>query len=363
MPAVIACPQCQTKYQIPDNVLGKQIKCKSCGVAFPAKVPVATAQVANRPAASQPTARQNPGRPQPSAAEFAKLGLDGPLRRQPDVFAGVAPLPRQAPDMLGNHAADPGFADIAMPNQEGEAQSGRPDELAEIFQNPYLSPSAGKGKSRYAGDSNYKYGSLKIFAILISIGVAIHCVLSLTGTAVVTLFMPSQEAIKSASSDAMASSVLYFVGLLFVFLVATIAVYVFNVIMICMFMYRANANVRALGASDLSISPGWSAGWWFIPFMNLFKPAQAMMEIYQASVRPRGNSWKKLGQSGIVNGWWICFLLGGILSNIAGRLGEDGGEVLSMSLFWAASVLITLSGILLIMIVFAIDKNQKANAG
>ena len=50
----------------------------------------------------------------------------------------------------------------------------------------------------------------------------------------------------------------------------------------CGFIVR-NCNVRALGANDLSISPGWSAGWFFVPFANLVKPFVAVREIWNAS--------------------------------------------------------------------------------
>ncbi len=41
-------------------------------------------------------------------------------------------------------------------------------------------------------------------------------------------------------------------------------------------VYRAHANVHALGFNELKFSPGWAVGWWFIPFFNLVQPARAM---------------------------------------------------------------------------------------
>ena len=37
MPAVITCPKCKTKFKLPDKLIGKAIKCSSCGTAFKTK--------------------------------------------------------------------------------------------------------------------------------------------------------------------------------------------------------------------------------------------------------------------------------------------------------------------------------------
>lgn len=50
---------------------------------------------------------------------------------------------------------------------------------------------------------------------------------------------------------------------------------------VCMFLYRANANLRALGVEELEYTPGWCAGWWFVPIMNLFKPYGATKNLSQ----------------------------------------------------------------------------------
>jgi predicted Zn finger-like uncharacterized protein len=39
MPVVIACPNCQTKLRVPEDVLGKKVKCSKCDTAFTAEAP------------------------------------------------------------------------------------------------------------------------------------------------------------------------------------------------------------------------------------------------------------------------------------------------------------------------------------
>ena len=48
-------------------------------------------------------------------------------------------------------------------------------------------------------------------------------------------------------------------------------------------IYRTNFNLRALSQERMSFTPGWSVGWYFVPIANLFKPYQAMKEIWANS--------------------------------------------------------------------------------
>ena len=53
-------------------------------------------------------------------------------------------------------------------------------------------------------------------------------------------------------------------------------------------LYRANANVRALGADDMMGSPGLGVGWFFIPLANLFMPYMTVRDIWRASAQAEG---------------------------------------------------------------------------
>jgi hypothetical protein len=87
-------------------------------------------------------------------------------------------------------------------------------------------------------------------------------------------------------------------------------------IAILMWIFRANKNARALGA-DLEVSAGWAVGWYFIPIANLWKPYQAMKEIWQASVNPR--YWRAQNRSALLPWWWLFWLASNIASNVAFR--------------------------------------------
>lgn len=69
---------------------------------------------------------------------------------------------------------------------------------------------------------------------------------------------------------------------------------------------RANHNARQMGACDMSFTPNWAAGWYFLPPGLLWKPYQVMQEIWQASVD--SSDWKGQHGSPLVGWWWVLWL-------------------------------------------------------
>ncbi len=96
--------------------------------------------------------------------------------------------------------------------------------------------------------------------------------------------------------------------------VAMMASFVF----IGMWIYRAAWNGRSFaGPRQLDFTPGWSVGWYFLPFANLWKPYQAMKEIWRASARP--DAVNAADVPGWLPLWWLLWLAFNITSNFASR--------------------------------------------
>lgn len=83
-------------------------------------------------------------------------------------------------------------------------------------------------------------------------------------------------------------------------------------------IYRANLNCRGFGAEGMAFTPGWSIGFYFIPIANLFKPYQAMKEIWKVSADPR--NWKSQPGDSILPVWWTLWIVTGVLNQITTRL-------------------------------------------
>ena len=62
-----------------------------------------------------------------------------------------------------------------------------------------------------------------------------------------------------------------------------LALFIVSGFLILRWIHRANYNARQLGAQKMKFTPGWSIGYYFVPILILWKPYQAMKEIWKAS--------------------------------------------------------------------------------
>lgn len=92
------------------------------------------------------------------------------------------------------------------------------------------------------------------------------------------------------------------------------------VILFSVWLYRANRNARSLGAEDMKFSPGWCVGWFFVPIMNLFKPYQAVKEIWKASDPDLSQPWHQGNVPPLLGLWWAFWILSGFINNASFRL-------------------------------------------
>jgi len=120
--------------------------------------------------------------------------------------------------------------------------------------------------------------------------------------------------------------------------VAQFALYLVTAVVFLTWIYRANRNARALGARDMRFTPAWAVGWYFVPIMSLWRPFQAMREIWQASEQP-GN-WQSVSTPPLLGWWWTLYLGAQILAQIGFQLSKD---IDSVGDAMTASTLITIS--------------------
>lgn len=117
---------------------------------------------------------------------------------------------------------------------------------------------------------------------------------------------------------------------------ATLALMIMCVVAVGMWTYRASANAHAI-SNEMTISPGWAVGWYFVPFMNLVRPYQGMREIWLAS-HFRGN-WHGEPAPGLLGWWWGLWLVTNILGNIVFRLSNPETMQAAMWIDVVASLL------------------------
>jgi hypothetical protein len=106
--------------------------------------------------------------------------------------------------------------------------------------------------------------------------------------------------------------------------VADFGLHLAAAVLFCLFMSRANRNVRAMGARRLRFTPGWAAGVLFVPIWNLWGPYQAMKELWQGS-DPEWDllSWEKAVPRSFP-WWWGMYIFNGFAGGLVRGLHAHG---------------------------------------
>ncbi|MGB5445773.1 MAG: DUF4328 domain-containing protein [Psychromonas sp.] len=107
--------------------------------------------------------------------------------------------------------------------------------------------------------------------------------------------------------------------------IASLIAFMASAVLIIKWIYRANFNVRHLGATNMSYTPAWSIGYYFIPIFNLWKPYQAMKEIWMTSKNIFDGQLTKTPL--ILPLWWVLWLSSNILNQSVFRLSAKAVEL------------------------------------
>ena len=165
--------------------------------------------------------------------------------------------------------------------------------------------------------------------------------------------------IEAARADAVANDVRqHLIGILQIGLAI-----VTGIIFFC-WVYRANANARRLGAAGMEFTPGWSVGWYFVPFANLWMPYQAMKEIWRASANPA--DWQNHPRGLILPWWWFFFLVSGVAGEVAFVLAWGRQDISALMVAAIAAMIVNAIGLVArlttLMLVRQIHRMQMSHA-
>jgi len=184
--------------------------------------------------------------------------------------------------------------------------------------NPYQAPkSLSELPSNQAAPlqaDQYQIPAARRTAIAILIALA-------TGLGLVTIFflLAYPEAISAATTgeeeitDDMA--LILVIGMLALLQVGAVLAYF---IVFLSWLYRCYKNLSHIGGAVPRYTPGWAVGGWFVPIMNLFRPAQVMSDILQYS-SPLDRDGLPQVRKGLLTLWWTLFLVSGFVGNVASR--------------------------------------------
>jgi hypothetical protein len=143
-----------------------------------------------------------------------------------------------------------------------------------------------------------------------------------------------------------------------------------TIVVWCVWQYRAQANLRPLGAANLRYSPGWAVGWWFIPFANFAMPYLTVRELWKAS-DPEGGSvgWQMGKTTLLIPFWWACWLGYAVLVSIGASIlanaesngvASVGTRIAVTEWSIAGQFVLIVAAVLAILIIGQIDDRQRA---
>jgi hypothetical protein len=135
-------------------------------------------------------------------------------------------------------------------------------------------------------------------------------------------------------------------------------------------MYRAYRNLEALGniKERLDFSAGWAVGSFFVPFINLVYPFQAMREIWNKSDPKVRNAdelaWQVTSYTPpLIIIWWLVWLASNVTGHLHRTFADDAKTpetILWVTQFGIIADLIAIgSAILAILVVRGVKRRQE----
>lgn len=144
-----------------------------------------------------------------------------------------------------------------------------------------------------------------------------------------------------------------------------LVVFITSAVLILRWIHRANHNARQLGAKNMEFTPGWSIGYYFIPILTLWKPYQAMKEIWQVSKNP--SDWGSQSVSWLLPIWWTIWLISNALGQAIFRISlraEELDELINLNVITQVSNVLDIPlALVLLAIIRNIHSMQASHVG
>ena len=208
------------------------------------------------------------------------------------------------------------------------------------------------------------YRPLTPLATVLSALLVLNAVIALAGAAAEWMDLqllgawPNMDVEAASASD----------GRLRVIFIVGLAVNLGTIVVFSRFLHRASANARVLSEVPLEFTPGWTVGWFFVPFANLFKPYQAVREIWWRSA-PADPERPGFPSSGPLPLWWALWVGWLVLSRIVTKMGTDTTETSPIETFVLVGQLSVVADVIrlalcavALVVVRGIDERQQRKA-
>lgn len=129
-------------------------------------------------------------------------------------------------------------------------------------------------------------------------------------------------------------------------------------------LQRAYTNLGAVGVKKARFTPGWAVGYWFVPFVNLVRPYQIVVDLWQRSDGLNAaDSVEDLPRPPIISWWWGVYLLSGFAGRASASLISDAHTAREFITATDVGVVVDaigiISALLAVAVVRGIDQRQQ----
>ncbi len=185
--------------------------------------------------------------------------------------------------------------------------------------NPFQAPGS---TADFEQDSPFTYRPLRVLTIIVAIAFGVQVFL-LVATQASTAWLQSHDPSVFTGGEPRDGTSALLAVVLFLSSVSYLVVYLGGIFFFFIWLVRANKNARALGARDMEFTPGWMVGWFFVPLANLFKPYEAVGELYLASdPGSDAESWGAAEMPRTILAWWLSWIAFGLSSSFVSPWAE-----------------------------------------
>ena len=135
------------------------------------------------------------------------------------------------------------------------------------------------------------------------------------------------------------------IGLLF------LGVIIVHIVLFILWFRRAYYNIHQVEDLNPKYDEASASIAWFIPILNLFRPCQIMLDIWEKTQINTERLSDRIGTQ-VVGWWWAMHLTTNILSNISFRMmnaAQDIPSMMNATLFSAIAELTTIQALLLLI--------------
>lgn len=136
-----------------------------------------------------------------------------------------------------------------------------------------------------------------------------------------------------------------------------------STVLLAVVYLRWQALSRSLDPGAVRYGAAAAVWCWIVPVWSLFGPKKVVDDLWAASGPQHGPAAVTRAAPGWVTTWWLTFVAGSVIGNVAGRGVETvGGALNAEYAYLLASALLVVSGVLLVRLTRALTLRQAQRA-